>query len=116
MLPSYYEALFTHFHGAVVRVPAPATAFPLRSPGCDFFVTAGARDPAGLAAATEWLHGFWSALQPHTAGVYVNVLEDVGEARVRAAYGANYPRLVALKNQYDPTNFFRLNRNVEPTM
>ena len=35
-------------------------------------------------------------------------------ARVRSAYGANYERLVALKNAYDPTNFFRLNQNVKP--
>ncbi|MGE5443835.1 MAG: BBE domain-containing protein [Ignavibacteriales bacterium] len=24
-------------------------------------------------------------------------------------------RLVALKNKYDPTNFFRLNQNIKPT-
>jgi Berberine and berberine like len=35
---------------------------------------------------------------------------------VQAAYGGNYPRLVALKKKYDPTNFFRLNQNVEPAL
>jgi FAD/FMN-containing dehydrogenase len=39
-----------------------------------------------------------------------------GEERGRAAYGGNYDRLVALKNQYDPTNLFRLNQNVAPTV
>ena len=34
---------------------------------------------------------------------------------VKAAYGANYQRLVALKNKYDPTNLFRLNQNIQPT-
>ena len=38
-----------------------------------------------------------------------------GEDRVRDAYGENYARLVALKNKYDPTNFFRLNQNIGPT-
>ncbi|HET8630963.1 MAG TPA: BBE domain-containing protein, partial [Thermomicrobiales bacterium] len=31
-------------------------------------------------------------------------------------YGANYARLVALKDHYDPTNLFRLNQNIEPTV
>jgi len=45
---------------------------------------------------------------------YVNFLADPGVART--AYGTEaYARLVALKNQYDPTNLFRLNQNIEPT-
>jgi len=36
-------------------------------------------------------------------------------ARVRAAYGPNYDRLVALKNKHDPTNFFRMYQNIEPS-
>jgi FAD/FMN-containing dehydrogenase len=45
----------------------------------------------------------------------VNNLGEEGEDRVRAAYGDNYERLVALKNKYDPTNFFRLNANIQPS-
>lgn len=52
-----------------------------------------------------------------TGGVYVNFLGEEGEDRVKAAYGsAKYGRLVALKNKYDPTNFFRLNQNIKPTI
>ena len=32
-----------------------------------------------------------------------------------SAYGANYERLVQVKNQYDPLNLFRLNNNIPPT-
>ncbi len=49
------------------------------------------------------------------AGSYVNYLEDEADPRAREAYGPNYERLVALKNKYDPTNFFRLNANIKPT-
>ena len=46
----------------------------------------------------------------------MNYLEDEGAERVRAAYGPNYDRLVALKNKYDPTNLFRINQNIRPTV
>ena len=48
-------------------------------------------------------------------GVYVNNLGEEGEVRVQAAYGANYDRLLALKNMYDPTNLFRFNQTIKPT-
>ena len=36
---------------------------------------------------------------------------------VRASYPADtYRRLVELKNEYDPTNLFRLNQNIAPTV
>jgi FAD/FMN-containing dehydrogenase len=48
---------------------------------------------------------------PFTTGSdYVNQIgleTDEGSERVKAAYGANYERLVAVKNKYDPTNLFR---------
>ena len=37
-------------------------------------------------------------------------------AAVNTNYRENYARLVTIKNKYDPTNLFRLNANVEPTI
>ena len=50
-----------------------------------------------------------------TGGTYVNFLSNEGDERVRAAYGDKYDRLVALKDEYDPTNLFRLNQNIRPS-
>ena len=42
---------------------------------------------------------------------------DEGEERVRAAYpGATWDRLAAIKARYDPTNLFRLNQNIAPSL
>jgi FAD/FMN-containing dehydrogenase len=49
-------------------------------------------------------------------GAYVNYLEDEADPQAREAYGPNYQALVALKNKYDPTNFFRMNHNIKPTV
>jgi FAD/FMN-containing dehydrogenase len=49
-------------------------------------------------------------------GAYANYLEDEGDPHARAAYGANYDRLVNLKSKYDPTNLFRINQNIRPSV
>ncbi|MCI0564650.1 MAG: BBE domain-containing protein, partial [Nitrososphaera sp.] len=65
---------------------------------------------------TAWVRNYFASLQPFsTGGVYVNFLGDEGQDRVKASYGTDkYDRLAALKNKYDPTNFFRLNQNIKP--
>ncbi|MBI3302534.1 MAG: FAD-binding oxidoreductase [Deltaproteobacteria bacterium] len=105
-----------HMHGAVCRVGQSETAFSLREVGgYNFWIASAWQESAEADSAIGWVDRFWEALQPFSGGrIYVNYLSDEGEERVKAAYGTNYARLVALKNKYDPTNFFRLNQNIKP--
>jgi FAD/FMN-containing dehydrogenase len=103
------------FDGAVNRVGPQETAFSHRNGRFDFTAIAKWTDPAESDRQIAWVREFHHDMEPFmTGGVYVNYLGNEGEDRVRAAYGSNYERLVALKHQYDPTNFFRLNQNVTP--
>ena len=109
-------AMFQQVGGAIARVPPAETAYAQRDAAYDCFPISIWEDPAEDEANIRWARELWTAMRPFsTGGVYVNNLGDEGEERVQAAYGENYPRLVALKNEYDSTNLFRLNQNIRPT-
>ena len=73
------------------------------------------RDAAASEAHLAWARATFDRLSPHTKGFYVNTLAlDDPRQRVRASYGDNYDRLVALKRKYDPTNLFHRNANIDP--
>ena len=72
-------------------------------------------DPADADVGGDLVRDFFGEMSPFLAsGVYSNYLGDEGDARVRAAYGPAWDRLVRLKCAYDPDNVFRLNQNVTP--
>jgi FAD/FMN-containing dehydrogenase len=71
------------------------------------------RDEQDREAAARWLEQTQAALAPSSRGAYVN---NIGlRDQARAAFGKNYERLAAIKNKYDPTNFFRMNQNIKLT-
>lgn len=109
--------ILEQYGGAIARLGPSDTAFSHRDAQFDFFPASVWSNPAESDANIAWARGVWEATSKYsTGGVYVNDLGDEGEERVRAAYGANYARLVATKNTYDPGNFFRLNANIKPTV
>jgi hypothetical protein len=112
--PPDASAVWNDFHGAVTRVPTEATAFSLRRRGFDLFISAPWQDEEGRKRTLAWVRGLRNGLRSYAAGVYVNNLEDEGEARVREAYGLNYERLSRIKSQYDPRNVFHINQNILP--
>jgi FAD/FMN-containing dehydrogenase len=64
----------------------------------------------------QWVRDAWEQLRPFSTGrTYINFQSaDEGEERVQASYGANFDRLVEIKQAYDPDNVFRSNRNIRP--
>ena len=43
------------------------------------------------------------------------MMDDEGQGRVKATYGANYTRLAQVKAAVDPDNVFRVNQNILPS-
>jgi FAD/FMN-containing dehydrogenase len=117
-VPSPQSAVaIEHLGGAVARVEQDATAFGDREAPYNLIITGEWVDPAESDQNIHWVRNCWEAVWPYAKEtVYVNYVDAGEDARFRAAYGANYERLAALKAKYDPANFFRHNHNVRPAM
>ena len=113
------ELVFWQHGGAASRVKPDATAVWHRDAARSLLVDADWDDPHDERArdtAMQWARQTWHKLEPFTDGFYVNTMAgDDPHQRVRSTYGGNYPRLVKLKGQYDPSNLFRMNANVPPS-
>jgi FAD/FMN-containing dehydrogenase len=73
-------------------------------------------DSPAADANREWVRASWQALKSFsTGGNYVNFqTQDETDERTVESYRSNYDRLAAIKAEYDPTNLFRVNRNIRP--
>lgn len=116
--PSRATAIFFQMGGgAISRVAPEATAFSQRDIFANMLTTSAWPFGQDGSAHMSAIGDYWSRLEPFTHGFYVNDLEaDHTAELIRANYRANHDRLVAVKNRYDPTNLFRMNANVQPTV
>jgi FAD binding domain/Berberine and berberine like len=103
-------------HGVASRIAPSDTAFPHRAEQYDFLILSQWSDATDSDRNIKWTRALFQEMQPHLEdSVYVNNLGDEGQGRVKAAYGQNYQRLVALKRTLDPDNLFRANHNIDPS-
>ena len=101
--------------GAVHRKSATDTAFAYRDAGWAAVIVGVDPDPAMASKLREWAVAYHEALHPTALdGAYINFMMDEGQDRIRASYGPNYDKLAAVKQDYDPDNFFHINQNIEP--
>ena len=101
--------------GRTSLVAPDATAFTHRAAAFNFGIMYIGDDPARSEAGISAVRDYYAAMAPFMAGFYTNLNEE-SEKKTWGNYGENYPRLVEIKNKYDPTNLFRLNANIKPTV
>jgi FAD/FMN-containing dehydrogenase len=117
-LPSMHSTMHLYpINGAASRVSKNDTAWNYRDATWAQVMVGVDPDPANNDKIIAWTKSYYDALHPYSAGgAYVNFLMgDEGAGRVKATYGDNYERLVAIKDKYDPDNLFRVNQNIKPS-
>ncbi len=68
--------------------------------------------PADGSKTIAWIEAFRQAMQPYTRGAYVNYQDDSLQDWLRLYYGDNLERLVKIKQEYDPKNFFNFPQSI----
>ncbi len=116
VLSPHAQVMVLLLGGAMGRVGETDTAYCGRDAVFNVSIDNIWEDPAENEEQIAWSRAFYDTLAPHlSSGVYLNWASEESTDRVKYAYGPNYERLVALKDQYDPTNFFRRNQNIKPS-
>jgi hypothetical protein len=102
------------YGGAAGRVASDATAYPHRDLHWDVIFGAQWTDPSETVHR-EWARKGEQALGPYSVNAHLSSALDVeSEEVIDTAFGANLPRLRAIKQKYDPKNFFQVNYNIKP--
>ena len=118
-LPSSFSLMHLYpIDGAVHRKDGGDTAWNHRSAIWSMVIAGIDPDSDKAAEITNWAKDYWAAVHPfNLEGAYPNfMMDDEGEERIKASFGANYSRLAALKKKFDPANLFRVNQNILPAV
>lgn len=107
---------FQHSGGAIGRVPTDATAFAHRKSVANMFTVVDWPLAESRDSHVKYIKDYWKDFEPFTDGWYTNEVADHADKTVNRNYQGNYERLLKVKNHYDPSNLFRLNANVKPTV
>lgn len=116
-MPTWQSSMHMYpIDGVASKVKNSATAWGNRDAKWAEVIVGVDADPRSKEKMTKWARDYWAALHPHNLpGAYVNfMMADEGDDRIKATYGANYKKLVAVKKKYDKQNLFRVNQNIKP--
>ena len=105
---------FQHSGGEVSRVPQDATAFAHRWATHSVFTTVAWEPGVDRGPHVDYVRSYWNDVEPNTRGFYTNEIADEAQGIVNRNYEGNFERLLSIKQEYDPSNLFRLNANIRP--
>ena len=104
-----------YYGGAASRVGVAETAFAQRQAQYSLIFLAQWTEPGESQLHIEWARTSADSIRPFSSdSYYLNYLGEESEDMIKAAFGPNYERLMAVKKKYDPENFFSLNQNIKP--
>jgi hypothetical protein len=92
-IPSPFSGMHLYpIDGAASRQKRDATAWNFRNARWSMAIVGVDPDPAKAPILKQWVRDYWEAVHPfNLEGAYANfMMDDEGEARVKAAYGDNY--------------------------
>jgi hypothetical protein len=114
--PANQLALF-HVEGAIGEHAEDDGAVGNRDAAYVCAIAAASTDREMERDNREWVRGAWNAIKPFsTGGNYINFqTDDEVAGRIGESYRGNLERLAKVKATYDPTNLFRVNRNIAPS-
>ena len=122
-MPPKCGLVLNQLGGAAEDVPKDATAVYHRDGKYWLIIQASWTSPADRESRVAWAKSLRDALMPFCVGRYgalsddapfYNDVTDSADPLAFASWGANYPRLRALKRAYDPANLFKVNHNIAP--
>jgi len=104
--PGSGAILFDSYGGAINRVAPDATAFVHRDVLC-------AMQYLSYNGDDGWLADTWSKMRPYVSGqAYQNYIDASLPHWQQAYYGANYPRLLATREHFDPDHYFKFAQGI----
>lgn len=109
------QVFFQCSGGAIARIPADATAFAHRYASHTVFTVVSWEPGVDRDPHVRYIRNYWNEVEPYTRGFYTNEVGDEAQTVVNDNYQGNFERLLKVKDQYDPTNLFRLNANIRRT-
>ena len=91
------------YGGAASQVGTSETAFAQRQAQYNVGILAQWTDPGQSEHHIKWARDLSYSISPFSSGGYLlNFLGEEGDDTIRAAFGPNYNRLMAVKKKYDP--------------